>query len=211
VPPDTRFDEALRERVRGNLAAFDRQSECDPALAPAAVAVVLVDDEAGAPCFLITRRASGLRSHGGQWALPGGRLDTGETPVDAALRELREELGLALAPEHVLGLLDDYPTRSGYRITPVVAWGGRGAALEPDPREVAGAWRVPLAELVRPEVPLLRRIPESDRPLISIPLATVRTDVHAPTAAILYQVREVALFGRATRVAHYEQPVFAWR
>ncbi len=211
MAPGTRFDDALRERVRGNLAAFERRNESDPALAPAAVAVVLVDDPGGVPCFLITRRASGLRSHGGQWALPGGRLDAGETAVDAALRELREELGLALDQEQVLGLLDDYPTRSGYRITPVVAWGGRGAALAPDPREVAGAWRVPLAELLRPELPLLRRIPESDRPLISIPLATVRTDVHAPTAAILYQVREVALFGRATRVAHYEQPVFAWR
>jgi 8-oxo-dGTP pyrophosphatase MutT (NUDIX family) len=211
VPVPATLDEALRERVRRNLAAFERRAEPDASLEPAAVALVLVDDARGAPCFLLTRRASGLRRHGGQWALPGGRLDPGETPVDAALRELHEELGLSLAPEQVLGLLDDYPTRSGYRMTPVVAWGGPGVELEPDPREVAAAFRVPLAELARPELPVLRRIPESERPMISIPLATVRTSIHAPTAAILFQLREVALFGRATRVAHYEQPVFAWR
>jgi 8-oxo-dGTP pyrophosphatase MutT (NUDIX family) len=205
------LDEALRERVRQNLGGFARREEPDASLTPAAVALVLVDDDAGAPSFLLTRRASKLRSHGGQWALPGGRLDAGETPVDAALRELHEELGLALGPEQVLGLLDDYPTRSGYRITPVVAWGGTGTRLTPDKREVAAAYRVPLAELARPELPVLRRIPESERPLILIPLRTVRTSIHAPTAAILFQLREVALFGRATRVAHFEQPVFAWK
>jgi 8-oxo-dGTP pyrophosphatase MutT (NUDIX family) len=204
------LDEALRERVRSSLDAFERRAETDPSLAPAAVALVLVDDAAGAPSFLLTRRASGLRRHGGQWALPGGRLDAGESAVDAALRELHEELGLELGTEQVLGLLDDYPTRSGYRITPVVVWGGTGARLVPDGREVAAAYRVPLAELARPELPVLGRIPESERPLISIPLVTVQTSIHAPTAAILFQLREVVLFGRATRVAHYEQPVFAW-
>ena len=72
--------------------------------------------------MLLTRRAAGLRAHRGQWALPGGRCDEGETPVEAALRELHEELGLELGPDDVLGLLDDYPTRSGYLITPVVVW-----------------------------------------------------------------------------------------
>ena len=68
---------------------------------------------------------------------------------------------------------------------------------------------MPLAELERPDVPRLRQIPESERPVISVPL--LGTHIHAPTAAILFQLREVALHGRATRVAHFEQPVFAWR
>ena len=77
-----------------------------------------------------------------------------------------------------------------------------------DPAEVAAVYRVPLEDLDAPEVPRLRRIPESDRPVISIPL--LGADIHAPTAAILFQLREVAVHGRSTRVAHYEQPVFAW-
>jgi 8-oxo-dGTP pyrophosphatase MutT (NUDIX family) len=142
-------------------------------------------------------------------SLPAGGLARGEKPLDAALRELREEVGLALEPDAVLGLLDDYPTRSGYVITPVVVWGGDDAKLAPDPREVAAIHRIELAALLRPEVPRLRRIPQSDRPVISIPLQVA--DVHAPTAAIVYQLREVVLRGESTRVAHFEQPVFAWR
>ena len=68
---------------------------------------------------------------------------------------------------------------------------------------------LPLAELERPDVPRVRSIPESDRPVLSIPL--LGAHIHAPTAAILYQLRQVALRGGATRVAHYEQPTFAWR
>ncbi len=166
-------------------------------------------DEAGEPCFVLTRRAEGLRTHSGQWALPGGRLDPGETAPVAALRELAEEVGLALPPTSVLGLLDDYPTRSGYTITPVVVWADTESDLAPNPHEVAAVYRVPLAELERPDVPRLRPIPESERLVISIPL--LGTQIHAPTAAILYQLREVAVRGRATRVAEFEQPVFAWR
>ena len=101
-----------------------RRGEPAPALKRAAVAIALVEaDEAdGGTALLLTRRAAGLRTHRGQWALPGGRCDEGETPVAAALRELHEELGLGLGPGDVLGLLDDYPTRSGYLITPVVVW-----------------------------------------------------------------------------------------
>jgi len=209
VPPHA-FEELLRERIASHLKGFARQPHaCDAALRPAAVALALVPDEEGRACFLITRRASGLRAHGGQWALPGGRLDAGETAEEAALRELHEELGLSLAETHVIGLLDDYPTRSGYVITPVIAWAGAHPELVPNPEEVAEVYRVPLAELERPDVPRLRSIPESDRPVISVPL--LGTHIHAPTAAILFQLREVALRGLDTRVAHYEQPVFAWR
>jgi 8-oxo-dGTP pyrophosphatase MutT (NUDIX family) len=207
--PGTLLDELLRERVARNLASFPRAELELEGRRPAAVALALVDDPAGRACFVLTRRAARLRRHAGQWALPGGRLDPGESAAEAALRELAEEVGLAAAADAVLGILDDYPTRSGFVITPVVVWAGAGAALAPDPKEVASVHRVPVDELAQPGVPHLRAIPESSRPVISIPL--VGTQIHAPTAAILYQLREVALAGRPTRVAHYEQPVFAWR
>lgn len=203
------FEVALQRRVRDNLAAHAREVIALEGRRAAAVAVTLVGNGEGEACFLLTRRASRMRRHAGQWALPGGRLDEGESPTDAALRELAEEVGLGCGGDAVLGTLDDYATRSGFVITPVVVWGGAGAALVPDPEEVAAVYEVPLALLEDPRVPQLRQIPESDRPVISIPM--VGTDVHAPTAAIVYQLREVGLHGRGTRVAHFEQPVFAWR
>ena len=209
MSPLRRHDDSLRQRVGAHLEAFDSERHDGDGLRAAAVALVLIADETGAPCFVLTRRAETLRAHSGQWALPGGSLDPGETPVEAALRELSEEVGLDLDSADVLGRLDDYPTRSGFVITPVVVWPGIDCTLEPNPEEVAAVYRVPLAELDRPDVPRLRQIPESDRPVISIPL--LGANIHAPTAAILYQLREVAVWGRSTRVAQYEQPVFAWR
>lgn len=176
---------------------------------PAAVAVVLLADETGRACLLLTRRAATLRSHTRQWALPGGRIEPGETPSRAALRELDEEVGLALGPDAVLGLLDDYPTRSGYVITPVVAWAEGEVALHPNPDEVASVHRVTLDDLDAPEVPRLVSIPESDRPVIQLPILGAL--VHAPTAAVVYQAREVVVHGRGTRVDHFEQPVWAWK
>ena len=214
IRPDYELDDALRERVRSNLASFERLSHSGEGLRgeelrAAGVALVLTSDEEGRACFLITRRASRLRNHPGQWALPGGRLDDGETAEQGALREVSEEVGVALGPEDVLGLLDDYATRSGFVITPVVVWAGPRCETVVDPDEVAAVYRVPLSELEKPGVPSLRSIPESDRPVISI--AMLGTHIHAPTAAILFQLREVAIHGRATRVDHYEQPVFAWK
>jgi len=205
------FDPNLRAAVTANLARFQVRAATGPALVRAAVAATLVGDEAGRACFLITRRSSRLRDHPGQWALPGGRIDPGETPEETARRELREELGLELAPDTVLGRLDDYATRSGFAITPVVFWGGPTPALQPSPAEVEKAYVVPVDDLDRPEIPELRTIPESDRPVLSLPIPMLGTSIHAPTAAVLFQLREVAIHGRDTRVAHYEQPVFAWK
>ena len=203
------FDAALRARADANLAGFERTTESDPALRPAAVALVITANEDGEACFLITRRTAKLKRHSNQWALPGGRMDEGETPIEAALRETHEEIGLELEPSSVLGLLDDFPTRSGFRMTPIVCWAEPGQTLRPNPDEVERLHMVPLWELEKPGVPVLRNIPESDRPLLSIPM--LGTLVHSPTAAVLFQMREVVLNGRHTRVSHYEQPVFAWK
>ena len=203
------FDEAFGARVRVNVGAFERRALPPDTRRAAAVAVVLLADDDGRACFLLTRRAATLRDHKGQWALPGGRIDTGETPTQAALRELSEEVGLTLGEDTVIGLLDDYGTRSGFIITPVVVWADPVGELVPNPTEVAHVYRVPLSDLERPDLPRTIAIPESDRPVIQIPLMS--TLIHAPTAAVIYQMREVVVHGRPTRVEHFEQPVWAWR
>ncbi|MGA8050768.1 MAG: CoA pyrophosphatase [Burkholderiales bacterium] len=201
------FDSRLRARLAGNLARLEHAALERRELKRAAVCVVVTDDGRGEAALLLTRRAEHLSTHSGQFALPGGRMDEGESALDAARREALEEIGLELAAEAFLGRLDDYPTRSGYLITPLVAWLPGGVALVPNPAEVARIYRVPLADLGRG--PEFVAIPESDRPVIRYPL--LGTTIHAPTAAVMYQFMEAALHGRSTRVAHLEQPVWAWK
>jgi 8-oxo-dGTP pyrophosphatase MutT (NUDIX family) len=206
------FDDTTRQNIAGLCAGFARlpATEPAPALKRAAVAIVLVAADAAqsGTAVLLTLRASSLRAHRGQWALPGGRCDEGEAPIEAALRELHEELGLALGPGDVLGLLDDYPTRSGYLITPVVVWARVSAAISPNPAEVASVHRIPLADLEQDDVFDFIAIPESPGRVIRFHYEGHL--IHAPTAAMMYQFREV-LVGRDTRVADLEQPVFAWK
>jgi len=204
-----RVDDSLRSQITANLSTHERSAELDPSLRPAAVAMTIVANDDGEACFVITRRVSSLRNHSGQWALPGGRIDEGEDPASAALRELDEEVGLSCAADRVLGLLDDYPTRSGFRITPVVVWAGPDVVLTPNPNEVAVVHRVPISGLDAPGIPKLFDLKESDRPVLSVRI--LGQDIFAPTAAVIFQFREVAIHGRDTRVAHYDQPFFAWR
>ena len=203
------YDAAGRAAVTRNLERFDVRSIDDASLKRAAVCLILADDGTGDCALLITRRASHLSRHAGQFALPGGRVDAGESALDAALREAREEINLELAPGAILGRLDDFPTRSGYVITPLVAWAPPGAAMSANPAEVARLYRIPLSELAKPGSPEFVSIPESDRPVVRYPVFDNK--IYAPTAAVMYQFMEVAVLGRDTRVAHLEQPVWAWR
>ena len=234
------YDEALREQIRERLTRHDRRTVTDPTKRHAAVALVIVDsdvgedrvdaapvddwiagppieagldgrlvDVSGGAAFLLCRRASRLTSHAAQWALPGGRVDPGETAVAAALRELDEEVGVRLSDSAVLGVLDDYPTRSGYLITPVVIWGGGRLDPRPSPAEVVAVYRVGLHQLQREDSPRFISIPQSPRPVVQIPLGNDL--IHAPTGAVLLQLRWLCLEGRPDPVDELEQPVFAWK
>lgn len=163
---------------------------------------------AGGAAFVLTRRAAKLGKHGGQWALPGGRIDAGETALEAAMRETEEEVGLTLSTDDLLGRLDDYATRSGFVMSPFVFWGGGDPELVPNPSEVASIHRISFSELCRSDSPRFVSIPESDRPVVQLPVGGDL--IHAPTAAVVYQFRRVAYEGVSERVDHLEQPVFAW-
>ena len=216
-------DPALRALIQKRLRAFSVQVAERDLQHAAAVAVVITDEGHGAelPGFprhtvwstqaalILTRRAGHLRKHAGQWALPGGRIDAGETAERAALRELAEEVHLELDADAVLGRLDDFITRSGFVITPVVVWAGAARHIRPNPAEVASIHRIPVAEFLRADAPMLELEGHSEHPVLRMPVGSGW--IAAPTAAILYQFREVCIEGRPTRVAHFEQPAFAWK
>jgi len=213
---------SLKTLIRDRLKAFPVQiSDVDDAH-HAAVAITVTDTGFGAdlpglpvheawsdlPALILTRRSATLRKHAGQWAFPGGRLDPGETVIETALREMHEEVNVDIDPDQVLGRLDDFVTRSGFVMSPIVVWGGAELATEPNPDEVASVHRIPLTEFVREDSPMLSDMDGSEHPVLRMPVGS--DWIAAPTAALIYQFREVCLLGNETRVAHYEQPTFAW-
>lgn len=219
-------NDSLRAAIADHLAAFTRLPPGGDDAMPrraAAVAVAVTDESFGADlsgmpahdqwrsgaALILTRRSTKLRSHPGQWALPGGRIDPGETAEQTALREMREEVGLALDEGAVLGRLDDFITRSGFIMTPIVIWAGGRRELVANPDEVDSIHRIPVTEFLRTDAPMLEESPEGGAPVLRMPVGD--NWIAAPTAAILYQFREVCLLGNPIRVAHYEQPGFAWR
>ena len=217
------LDNSLYDKISRNLTKFKSRQVDTGSKTHAAVAITLVDCSIGSgirgipfnpsaadqAAIILTTRTAKLKNHAGQWAFPGGRIDSGESPEQAALRELEEEVGLFLHHDQILGRLDDYVTRSGFVITPIVAWGGRDIELNANPDEVDSIHRVPVSELMRDNAPILEPIPESEHPVLKMPLGDAW--FAAPTAAIAYQFREVGIMGKSTRVAHFEQPYFAWK
>jgi 8-oxo-dGTP pyrophosphatase MutT (NUDIX family) len=216
-------DDSLKRRISRHLQKFDVRAASASAGRGAAVAVAVTDGGYGAglkgmPRFeawqshaalVLTKRSSKLKNHPGQWALPGGRIDAGETPEQAALREMHEEVGLELPLDAVIGRLDDYITRSGFIMTPVVVWIGPERRFVANEHEVDSIHRIPVAEFMRGDAPMLNSEESAGEPVLRMPVGD--NWIAAPTAAILYQFREVCIDGRETRVAHFEQPAFAWR
>jgi len=225
--PHFEHNNSLRDLITLRLDQFKRIGNADKSLTAAAVVIGIASHSSnGSACTLLTRRSSKLRKHAGQYALPGGKVDASESIVEAALRELDEELGLKLSPDSVLGQIDDMPTQSGFNITPVVVWIDSPANIYPNPDEVAAVYHIPLTELedislnlsqeddnqdIEPGEPAKNNSHSTGNDVMSIYVPSVGTTVYSPTAAIIYQFREVALLGKDTRVAHFGQPRFAWR
>jgi 8-oxo-dGTP pyrophosphatase MutT (NUDIX family) len=196
--------EPLARRLPAELARFPRRAAAGEGRRRAAVAITVLDVSTAPRVLLLKRAARGTNA--GQWALPGGRLEPGEGPEQAALREAEEEAGLRGA--RVAGALDDFVTDSGFVISPVVVLAPEPAALRRNPAEVHSLHPIALERLLEPGV--LRWAPVPGGP--SLLQLRLRHDmvVHAPTGAILWQFREL-LLGRHTRVAAFAQPEWTRR
>lgn len=154
----------FRHRARGENGAPEAEHLGDHALNPdlrdrilrqnlhdAAVLIAIVE-RGGDPSVILTQRTEQLRSHSGQVAFPGGRIDRGDgSPEAAALRETHEEIGLEPAALEVVGRMPDYASGSGYRIAPVLAIADPTAKIRVNPDEVADAFEVPLRFLMDPQ------------------------------------------------------------
>lgn len=200
--------DAVSRQIERRLRVRTRSVQDDQLqLRRAAVAITLFNKSESAH-FLMIKRV-GWGSNPGQWALPGGRMDGTETILETAMRELREETGLESAAHDILGILDDFPASRGIVITPVVVRLRGIQHPRRNPAEVASLHPIPLSRLTATGVPRWKNTGDGHR-LLQVPL---RHDmvVHAPTGAILWQFAEVALSGKAVRVADLEEPEFTAR
>ena len=137
-----------RKQSRPLLGGDDFDGRADQSSIPAAVLVAITD--CPAPGMILTVRREHMRTHAGQVAFPGGKIDNGEDAVTAALREANEELGLDPANVTIIGALDPYRTITGYEVVPVLGVIPPGLALEPHEHEVADWFEVPLEFVLDP-------------------------------------------------------------
>jgi 8-oxo-dGTP pyrophosphatase MutT (NUDIX family) len=194
---------AFADLARDRLAAHDHTVlDCDPGVRRAAVALCVVEHD-GAPSVIVIKRADRGRN-AGQWGLPGGKVDAGESTEQAALRELHEEIGLIAGSADVLGRLDDFPAASGFVITPLVLVPAAPGSPRPDPDEVHSVHHVGLRRLAADDA--VRWVPQLDGGRLLQMTLGPRMVIHAPTGAMLWQFREVVLLGRTARVADFLQP-----
>jgi 8-oxo-dGTP pyrophosphatase MutT (NUDIX family) len=154
--PDPRLDEAtLREPLRRALAARETRTLPPGSRTAAAVLMPLFERDGEVRVWLV-RRPETMRSHGGQVAFPGGKSDPTDASLRAtALREAEEELGIRPASVDVLGPLDDYPTITGFTVTPWVGWLSEDVPVTPSAAEVARAFAPPLREFFAPPAGVL--------------------------------------------------------
>lgn len=207
--PDLTFSEDLRKRIASNLKNHPTITHERVDLRRAAVAVAVAPQENGQSGFILTRRSRNLQTHSHQYALPGGKIDVGETQEQTVLREVHEEIGIRAETNVILGYLDDYVTRSGFIITPIVLWIPDLQNLKPEPGEVDEIFIIGFDELFRPDSPRWVKIPESKKLVLQLPLRNRL--IHAPTAALIYQFREIGIQGNLIRTDEIEEPVWAWR
>jgi len=208
-PEDLLFTDNLRSQITSNLENHPVVTHEVANLRRASVAIAVVPQENGNAGFILTRRGKNLQTHSFQYALPGGKIDPGETQEETVLREVREEVGICVGSDAILGYLDDYVTRSGFIITPIILWVPDLSDLTPEPGEVDEIFIIGLNELFRPDSPRWIKIPESDKLVLQLPLRNRL--IHAPTGALIYQFRETGILGKLTRTDEIEEPVWAWR
>ncbi len=207
--PDLTFSEDLRKRITYNLKNHPTVTHERVDLRRAAVAIAVAPQENGQAGFILTRRSRNLQTHSHQYALPGGKIDVGETQEQTVLREVHEEIGISAETNVILGYLDDYVTRSGFNITPIVLWIPDLQNMRPEPGEVDEIFIIGCNELFRPDSPRWVKIPESKKLVLQLPLRNRL--IHAPTAALIYQFREIGIQGNLMRTDEIEEPVWAWR
>lgn len=193
----------LQRAIAANMRRFKRLRS-ERRLTPAAVAIVVMQGP-DQPCVPVFQRTHTMSRHAGQMALPGGKLHAGESATECAVRELREELGLAIDGQAALGELDDFDTKSGFTMTPVVFWSEiETSMLRPSHSEVQRLFVLTVEEL-------RRAVAAADIGGSKFSLRFPAVEMFAPTAAILYQFSELALDGRACRVGDFYQPPFTHR